>query len=80
MNTTKHKTKPMRPLSAEDENYELLFNIVDKLEPAGRRDVVDVAIYLIWRQTGKPAPWRNVIRGGMLYMQFKMQSLGRQKL
>jgi hypothetical protein len=73
-------TTPMHPLTKFDEDFDLLMNIVDKLSPASRRDVLDVAIYLIWVQTGKPAPWRNVIRGGMLHMQFKMQSLGKRKL
>lgn len=79
MSTTAHKTKPMRPLAAKDEDFALLFNIVDKLTPENRRDVLDVAIYLVWCETGKPAPWRNVIRGGMLHTQHKMQSLWRRK-
>lgn len=46
--------------------FEEFTNVIDKLEPKARRDVLDIAVYLVWKQTGTPAPWRSVIRGAWL--------------
>lgn len=53
-----------------------LLDIVGELPPEAQRDILDVAVYLIWCQTGKPAPWKNVIRGGKLFIIYKMQNFG----
>jgi hypothetical protein len=57
-----------------DQTFEEFKNIIDQLTPAARNDVLDYSTFLVWKQTHKPAPWRNVLRGGCLWVGWKIKS------
>ncbi|WKZ34859.1 MAG: hypothetical protein QY332_14665 [Anaerolineales bacterium] len=50
-----------------------LISIVDQLDDEARRDVLDVAVFYVWKQTREPAPWRSVIRGARLVLAFEIE-------
>jgi len=60
-------------MSEEDPKFEEFLDVINQLEPAARRDVLDIATFQVWKQTREPAPWRRVMRGAILYFVFVIQ-------
>lgn len=58
--------------------FEDFFNVIEKLNKQARRDVIDFAVFLTWKETRKPAPWLSVIRGAWLYFAFEVEKLLRR--
>jgi hypothetical protein len=48
-------------------------NLIDQLNAEARRDVLDMSVFLVWKQTHNPAPWRNILRGGWLWVAWKVK-------
>jgi hypothetical protein len=58
-----------------DHTFEEFKSIVDQLKPKARRDVLDYSVFLVWTQTRAPSNWLSVLRGGWLWVAWKVEKL-----
>lgn len=58
--------------------YEDFIKVIDKLVPKAKQDVLDFSVFIIYRQTRKPAPWRSVLRGAFLFYSYKISMVAQK--